>query len=541
MRFFKILAWVFSIIFLLSLLLLHLLAPAGVQIQRVRFQGARGKLVGDLYLPAYREGRVASVLLCHGVEVNKEVMGHLGVEFARRGMVALAFDYGGYGESDRHNDELELMVGDSIAALNYLVHRPETKGAGAVALVGHSMGVTYSVEMASRVPMVAGVVGLGNEAIASSIPPRNVALAIGIYDAFHTLADMKETVAESAGRKEVEPNRVYGRFADGSARALITSPYSDHGIEPLDPLLMRKTLEWAQNSIAGLSLPALDIREPYRAELRFVAFASGCMALIGLLVILALPASVKTSGSGLNVHLRLRAHFFIVAAAAIVGNMSSPGVALACTDFSLAALIAGSVAAALTRMGGALPDIRDAFAMARKKFISGLGIAIILACLFFGLLMGGFGSAYSLGYLRYIPVFFFYIILLRPYEGLCMLRAYGFHKYSEAWIPGLLLSIVICMELARPGVMVEIISRIIRALVKAFQIKGPFKLSTSRWGLVGAAAAFAGLVYILDRRFEEGWLSGDAVHRMLLISFKFMIIPLALLILIVNIMSRRKK
>lgn len=555
MRFFKFLALVCIIIFLLSIFLLYKLSPTEVQIRRVGFQGVKGTLVGDLYLPTARQGRAPAILLCHGVEANKEVMGHLAVEFARRGMAALAFDYGGYGESERHNDEFSLMVADSLAAWRFLTQQPETGGAGATALVGHSMGVSYSVELAGLVPSITGVVGLGNEAIASTIPPRNVALAMGVYDAFHTLPDMLDTVSESTGRKDIVPDKVYGDFSNGSARALITSPYSDHGIEPLDPLLIQKAIEWVRYSMPGLSMPALKVRETYRAQARLATFAAGGTALMALLILLVLPVSVgahgmcppetdlnlKRKGAHVGAPLLYRAHFLIIAAAAIIGNISPPLITLVCTDVSLAALIAGSIAAALSRNSSGASDVDEAFSLARRGLISGAVFAVlIVACLLFGLLIGGFRAAFSLGYLHQIPAFLLYILTLRPYEGLCMLRAYSFHRYSEAWIPGITLSVILGLELIRPGIVMEIVTRITRTLVKAFQIKGPFKLHTSRAGFLGAVAAFAGLAYILYRRFEEGWLSGDAVYRMLLISLKFMIIPLALFIIIVNILPRRK-
>ena len=153
MRFFKTLASISVLAALAAGLALYLYRPAGVEVRRVRFESIGGRqLVGDYYLPEKREGLLPAVLLCHGVEANKEVMGHMGIEFARRGFAALSFDYGGYGESDPHGDELSLMIEDTFSALRRLYLEPETRGEGSTALVGHSMGVTYAVGLAGMSP-----------------------------------------------------------------------------------------------------------------------------------------------------------------------------------------------------------------------------------------------------------------------------------------------------------------------------------------------------------------------------------------------------
>lgn len=252
---------------------------------------------------------------------------------------------------------------------------------------------------------------------------------------------------------------------------------------------------------------------------------------MALLVLIILPGRAK----GVKNTRIMRVHFIPIAVAAIAGNCSGPAAALAWTDISLAALIAGSIAAALVR--DATPSIssEEAFLIARKFFLVMVAFTcLIIVCLLAGLLVGGVPSAVRLGYTGHIPSFLYHILLLRPYEGLCMLRAYGFYRYSEGWIPGVFLTMVMALEFIGPGTVTQLITKGARLLVKSFQIEGPIKLQTSPAGAVGAVVALAALVYMLYKRYKEGWLSGEAIRKMMSISLKFMILPLVIFIIAVN-------
>lgn len=537
MNFFSKLAIVAIVFLFLSAKAYLLLYPKDIFKERVFIKNPSNQtLVGDFYLPRDIQEKLPAVLLCHGVEANKEVMGHLGVELARRGFAVLAFDYGGYGESDRHSDELEMMIADTVSALKYLLLRKETLGEGAVAMVGHSMGVTYSTAVAERAPFVAGVVGLGNEAIFPSVPPRNMMLAMGIYDAFHTLKDMLDAVRISAGVNEIQANEIKGDFKTGTARMLITSPFSDHGIEPLDPLLMKKTISWVEKCFDINCRSDRRIVETYRAQARIVAFFSAFLLIMSVMVILGKKySSHKPAWLVIK-----RIHFLPIFIALVGGNLASSCLGLLFTDVILCSLLAGSVANALA-YGKSDKREEEIIKIARTRFFGGaLFVLLIAGCLLTALLVNGLPSAIKLGYVSEIPLFLFYLLTLRPYEGLCMTRAYLFVQYSDAVIPSIPTTFILLGEFIKPGLVTLILAKIANTLVKAFQLKGPIKLQTSKGASVTALVAFSVLAFVLYRRFQEGWLSEEATRRMFWISLKFMILPLVLFIVVVNIWSIRK-
>lgn len=537
MNFFSKLALTAVIFFSLSVKVFLVLYPKDVVRERVFIKNPLNQTIaGDLYLPKEDGERLPAVLLCHGVEANKEVMGHLGVELARRGFAALAFDYGGYGESDKHSDELDLMIGDTVSALKYLMLRKETLGDTAVAMVGHSMGVTYSTAVAEKAPFVRGGVGLGNEAIFPSVPPRNLMLAMGIYDAFHTLKDMLEAVKISAGGGEIRANELKGEFETGTARMLVTSPFSDHGIEPLDPLLIKETIIWIEKCLGKRCVSNLRIVETYRAQARIIALGSAFLLIMSLQVILM----KRYSSQVFLLFVSKRIHFLPIIIVLALGNLTSSLSRLLFTDFILLSIIAGSVANALI-YGGKGKAGEEIIKTARERFLTGLlFILLIVGCLLITLLVNGLQPAIKLGYVKDIPSFIFYLLTLRPYEGLCMMRAYLFVQYSDAVIPTLLTVSILVLEFIKPGAVSLISAEIARIIVKAFQLRGPIKLQTSRGTSLAALIAFGMLTFVLYQRFQEGWLSEEATRRMFWISLKFMIFPLILFIGVLNVWSYKK-
>jgi len=515
---------------------MYVMRPRDITVERIEFDGVRGRLVGNVYRPVDTQipKPLPGVLICHGVENNKEVVAHLAIEFARRGYVSIAFDYGGYGESHSHDDTFEIMVGDTLAALKVLTDLEDVDGRR-LAMVGHSMGVSYSVATAEFVgDRVRAVVGLGNEAAAPKVPPRNLMLGMGLYDAFHTLEQMLDAVRESTTNPGIKPDQIAGDFKKGTARALFVSPISDHGMEPLDPILIKHSIEWVENSMGqtGGRGESIGIVETYRAEARMLLILSGGMLLTALLFLLY---SSRTGSS--EIRFLFRTPLLLLSVAAITGNLSDPAISLACTDFSLVVLAAGSIAAHLATAGGFHNAGADLLDDAAGRMFFGLAfIGIIVISLLAGLLLHG--APVALGradWTAAIPRFLFHIPLLRPYEGWCMLRAYAFTSYSRGWIPEIWLGAVILVEAIRPGGVTWISGAVARTLVKAFRFKGPFKLRASGKSWVALAAALAGLIFIIAQRFREGWLSSEAVGKMAIIGLKFMIIPLLIFILLLNL------
>jgi len=112
----------------LSLLLLGIGLLLGIVFQPTTLQSqslvipldAQRYLVGKLYTPKTTTAPYPVMLLCHGVKSTKEMMAPLGIELARHGIAALAFDSGGFGESyDRSYSEVQNLA-DAKAVVAFL-------------------------------------------------------------------------------------------------------------------------------------------------------------------------------------------------------------------------------------------------------------------------------------------------------------------------------------------------------------------------------------------------------------------------------------
>lgn len=529
------LAVIGAIVSIMASIALYAFRAADVSCERAVFQGARGKIVGDIYRPVdSAAGLSPGVLICHGVENNKEMASHLAVEFARRSYVSMAFDYGGYGESDSHGDDFDLMVADTMAALEFLEKLPGVDR-NRLALVGHSMGVSYAVAAGElKGNAVRAVVGLGNEATSPGSLPRNLMLAMGIYDAFHTLPDMLQAVRDSAGNQQLEPYRISGDFSRGDARSLFISPISEHGMEPLDPILIAQSIKWIDMAMAVVRDRNIRVKETYRAEARLVLMLAMGMFLTSILILF-----YDSKPDRFAVISRLP--FIAIILAAVIGNISLPWTALFCADAAILILASASVAAHLARPSGlcgnagAIHELPLRIA-ARKLAFGWAFIGAVLVSLLAGLLIHGVPTAVTrLEWAKGIPQFLFHVLLIRPYEGLCMLRAYAFIRYSQGWLPEIWFGAAMIIELIHPGAFVWIAGKVAQTLVRAFKLKGPFKLGASRKSYGVLAAAAIALLVVLFRRLKEGWLSGEALRRMAFISLKFLIIPLIIFIAILNL------
>ncbi|MBI4524262.1 MAG: alpha/beta fold hydrolase [Deltaproteobacteria bacterium] len=118
--------------------------------ERVSFVNSRGQtLAGILHRPA-AERVPAAVILCHGMESNKESEKAtiLGRSFAERGILALRFDFAGAGESGGTLEDITYSgeVADLRAAFDFILqYNPEKIG-----ILGSSMGGAVALLFAAE-------------------------------------------------------------------------------------------------------------------------------------------------------------------------------------------------------------------------------------------------------------------------------------------------------------------------------------------------------------------------------------------------------
>ena len=157
--------------------------------EKLFFQNSRGaRLSGILHHPK-DNAQHGSVVLCHGMESNKnsEKLVDLGTALAEHGILALRFDFAYVGESDgRFEDITYSGEVDDLRAAYALI---QGRHPGKTAILGSSMGGTVALMFAAQEPQVAALVTIAAPLHPENFPKRmltpaqiqNVARA-GIHD-----------------------------------------------------------------------------------------------------------------------------------------------------------------------------------------------------------------------------------------------------------------------------------------------------------------------------------------------------------------------
>lgn len=243
----------------------------GVRVEDVRFPAGQGVTVSALlYTPATATPTrpAPAILASHGYINTREMQSAFAIELARRGYVVLAMDMTGHG----HSTGIVGTAGfGGPAALAYLKSLPFVDK-GRIGLEGHSMGGAPVVAAAASDPegyraavLVGSTPGIGmvfgSQAKAEL---KNLAVVFGAYDEFAPLMWQVPKGSEVAGSKAlqalfgtaapIEPGRVYGDMAAGTARRLTVPPvthpwehFSGGGVTPV--------VDWFQKTLPGAANP----------------------------------------------------------------------------------------------------------------------------------------------------------------------------------------------------------------------------------------------------------------------------------------------
>ena len=254
--------------FLLSLLLLALglilsiiFNPSiGIEAKSVAIEiDSQRHLVSRIYTPTTATPHPV-ILICHGFNSSKEMMTPLAVELARHGIAAIAFDFGGYGESypltnrekSRENLEKNTQI-DAQAVLGYIRAHPEIFDQERIGILGHSMGGATALALGQTEEVLRTTIILGMSGIATPTTPKNLFLGAGVYEQINHPQDLRVMLQQTIAKENPvcinDSNKICGDFADGTARLLIISDTSDHIIAPYDSQLMAEVVKWAQRSL----------------------------------------------------------------------------------------------------------------------------------------------------------------------------------------------------------------------------------------------------------------------------------------------------
>ena len=267
----------------------------GIQVKDIRFTGAKGNTMSALlYIPpnATAQTPAPGILAVHGYINSRETQDGFAIEFARRGYVVLDLDQTGHGYSDGPAFANGFGGPDGLAHLRSL----DIVDKNNIGLEGHSMGGWTVLAAATAMPndyksMVLEGSSTGKPFAAEGTPnwPRNVALVFAQYEEFSTLmwgVDLARDVTQSPklwalfGTKgAVEPGKVYGDIAQGTARVLYT-PAITHPAEHISHEAIGYSLDWFAKTLQGGTPRPADDQIWFRKEIGTLVALIGFVALL---------------------------------------------------------------------------------------------------------------------------------------------------------------------------------------------------------------------------------------------------------------------
>ena len=277
-------------------LLAHLTQTSGgIRIQDIRFKGATGNTMSALlYIPpnATAQTPAPGVLAVHGYINSRETQDGFAIEFSRRGYVVLAIDQTGHGYSDPPAFANGFGGPDGLAHLRSLDFVDKNN----IGLEGHSMGGWAILAAATAMPndyksTVLEGSSTGKPFAAEGTPswPRNVALVFAQYEEFSNLMwgiERARDVTQSpklwalfGTQGPVEPGKVYGDIAQGTARVLYT-PAITHPAEHISHQAIGYSLDWFARTLQGGTPRPPEDQIWFRKELGTLVALIGFVALL---------------------------------------------------------------------------------------------------------------------------------------------------------------------------------------------------------------------------------------------------------------------
>src|ERR1700688_3505547 len=267
----------------------------GIRIQDIRFAGAKGNTMSALlYIPpnATAQNPAPGILAVHGYINSRETQDGFAIEFARRGYVVLDLDQTGHGYSDPPAFANGFGGPDGLTYLRSLGIVDKNN----IGLEGPSMGGWTVLAAATAMPndyksMVLEGSSTGKPFAADGTPvwPRNVALVFAQYEEFSNLmwgVERARDVTQSpklwamfGTQGAVEPGKVYGDIAQGTARVLYT-PAITHPAEHISHEAIGYSLDWFAKTLQGGTPRPSDDQIWFRKEIGTLIALIGFVALL---------------------------------------------------------------------------------------------------------------------------------------------------------------------------------------------------------------------------------------------------------------------
>lgn len=269
-----------------------------IAIRDLRFNGPGGSVMSALlYVPknATSKTPAPAILAVHGYINSRETQDGFAIEYARRGYVVLALDQTGHGYSDPPAFANGFGGPAGLAYLRSL----DIVDKDNIGLKGHSMGGWTILAAAIAMPdayksavLEGSSTGAPFAAEGSTTWPRNLAVVYSTMDEFSTLmwgipraADAPKSAKMQkvfGATSAIEPGKIYGSIADGTARVLY-QPKNTHPGDHISTVAIGYSIDWFGQTLKGGNSIAASNQVWYWKELgTFAGFIGFVFFILGL-------------------------------------------------------------------------------------------------------------------------------------------------------------------------------------------------------------------------------------------------------------------
>lgn len=215
-----------------------------------------GGMPATVFAPAGEVAPGPAVVIAHGFAGSRQLMRSYALALAQAGYVALSFDFPGHGRNPApltgsimdESGATERLIRATRAAIAAARDLPESDGR--VALLGHSMATDVLVRVTLRDPDIPATVAVSmasNEITPEA--PRNLLTIVGDWESDWLKQQGYDAARMVAGEgAEIEPGRVYGDFAAGTARKTVLAPAVEHIAVLFSVTAVSEARDWLNRS-----------------------------------------------------------------------------------------------------------------------------------------------------------------------------------------------------------------------------------------------------------------------------------------------------
>lgn len=225
--------------------------------------GRADRATGVFPDPPQQSARFPAIVLAHGFSADRMVMSSLARSLAAAGYAVMTFDFRGHGTNPNGFRSGELVT-DLGQVLGWVARSPYVD-AGRITLMGHSMGGTVALDVATSDTRPAAVVVLSSaQRLADGVdvgsmfvdgprrPPNVLFLWSADDPSFIRTEDLR--LASRLAGQPIQPDRTYGDVAKGTGMRAHVLTRLNHGTELWSSQTVAQTVGWLDQSF-GMSRP----------------------------------------------------------------------------------------------------------------------------------------------------------------------------------------------------------------------------------------------------------------------------------------------